>query len=348
MEFAFDGKTFSRGSQWEKAQSATHLAYAPSRSLPARVSAVAKKAGGFLDLCYTPEFAVEVTLQPIERYGFDAAILILRHSRGAGWSGTGCLFCRRHWPCADTGERDADQLQLLSMAGFDEVLAPVYEAVRRLSRELGDETALIGFAGAPWTVACYMVEGRTTRDFHAVKSFSYGDPEGFGKLMDLLVEATIRHLSAQVAAGVDALQIFESHAGVLPATEFETWVIDPIRRVVEGVRENWPKIPIIGFPRGAGPMYPVFAEETGVTAVSLDTSVPLDWAMANLPSGMPVQGNIDPVYLLTGGDGMVRSVDWIVEVCRDRPHIFNLGHGVDKDTDPETVAQLIDRLRKNS
>ena len=305
-----------------------------------------KRAGGFLDLCYTPEFAVEVTLQPIERYGFDAAILfsdILVVPDGLGQDvsfveGTGPVL---------TPVRDADQAAVLSMAGLDEVLEPVYEAVRRLSVQLGDQTALIGFAGAPWTVACYMVEGRTTRDFHEVKSFSYGDPEGFGKLMDLLVEATVSHLSAQVAAGVDALQIFESHAGVLPAAEFETWVIDPIRRVVEGVRAQWPKIPIIGFPRGAGPMYPVFAKKTGVTAVSLDTSVPLAWAMDTLPSGMPVQGNIDPVYLLTGGDGMVRSVDRIVDACRDRPHIFNLGHGVDKHTDTETVAQLVSHLRKN-
>ena len=306
-----------------------------------------KRAGGFLDLCYTPEFAVEVSLQPIERYGFDAAILfsdILVVPDGLGQNvsfveGTGPVL---------TPVRNADQVAVLSMAGLDEVLKPVYKAVQRLSRELGDETALIGFAGAPWTVACYMVEGRTTRDFHAVKSFGYGDPEGFGKLMDLLVEATVSHLSAQVAAGADALQIFESHAGVLPATEFETWVIDYFRLVVEGVRAQWPEIPIIGFPRGAGMMYPVFAEKTGVTAVSLDSSVPLDWAMETLPAGMPVQGNIDPVYLLTGGDGMLRSVDRIVDACRDRPHIFNLGHGVDKNTDPETVAQLVSHLRKKS
>ena len=306
-----------------------------------------KRAGGFLDLCYTPEFTVEVTLQPIERYGFDAAILfsdILVVPNGLGQD---VSFVEGKGPVL-TPVRDADQAGKLSMVGFDEVLAPVYDAARRLSLGLEDETALIGFAGAPWTVACYMVEGCTTRDFHAVKSFSYGDPEGFGELMNILVEATIRHLSAQAEAGVDALQIFESHAGVLPATEFETWVIDPIRRVVEGVRANWPQIPIVGFPRGAGPMYPFFAEETGVTGVSLDTSVPLDWAMANLPSGMPVQGNIDPVYLLTGGDGMARSVYRIIEACRDRPHIFNLGHGVDKNTDPETVSQLIDLIRKKS
>ena len=284
-----------------------------------------------------------MTPRPIERYGFDAILSPIFSC--TGWSGARCLFRRRDRAHL-TPVRDADQAAVLSMAGLDEVLAPVYEAVRRLSLQLGDQTALIGFAGAPWTVACYMVEGRTTRDFHEVKSFSYGDPEGFGKLMDLLVEATVSHLSAQVAAGVDALQIFESHAGVLPAAEFETWVIDPIRRVVEGVRAQWPEIPIIGFPRGAGKMYTVFAEKTGVTAVSLDPSVPLDWAMDTLPSGMPVQGNIDPVYLLTGGDGMVRSVDRIVDACRDRPHIFNLS-GVDKSTDPETVAQLVSHLRKN-
>lgn len=306
-----------------------------------------EKAGGFLDLCYTPEFAVEVTLQPIERYGFDAAILfsdILVIPDGLGQDvsfveGTGPVLAP---------VRNSEEAAKLSMSGFEDVLAPVYEAVGRLSQELGDETALIGFAGAPWTVACYMVEGRTSRDFHAVKSFCYSDPGAFGKLIDLLVEATISHLSSQAEAGAEALQIFESHAGVLPESEFRKWVIDPIRRIVAGVSARWPEIPVIGFPRGAGSMYPIFAEETGVTAVSLDTSVPLDWAMVNLPTGMPVQGNIDPVFLLTGGYAMDRAVDRIVEACRDRPHIFNLGHGVDKNTDPDTVARLVSHLRRNA
>lgn len=302
------------------------------------------RAGGFLDLCYTPEFAVEVTLQPIDRYGFDAAILfsdILVVPDGLGQDvsfveGTGPVLK----PVRSAGEAD-----LLSMDGLLETLAPVYEAVSRLTGRLSPETALIGFAGAPWTVACYMVEGRTSRDFHAIKSFCYSDPEGFGGLIDLLVEATVAHLSAQIEAGVDAVQIFESHAGVLPTPEFMTWVVEPIQRIVSTLREKWPDIPIIGFPRGAGPMYVPFAETTGVTAVSLDTSLPLDWAIEALPAGMPIQGNIDPVFLLTGGDEMDQAVERIIHACRGRPHIFNLGHGVDKQTDPETVQRLVSKVR---
>ena len=305
------------------------------------------KSGGFMDLCYTPELAVEVTLQPIERYGFDAAILfsdILVIPDGLGQDvsfveGTGPVL---------KPIRSATEADLLSMDGLQKTLAPVYEAVSRLTGRLGAETALVGFAGAPWTVACYMVEGRTSRDFHAVKSFCYSDPEGFGRLMDLLVEATVAHLSAQVEAGVDAVQIFESHAGVLPEPEFMTWVVEPIRQIVAALREKWPNLPIIGFPRGAGPMYVPFAENTGVTAVSLDTSVSLDWAMDALPVGMPVQGNIDPVFLLTGGNEMDRAVERIIDACRSRPHIFNLGHGVDKQTDPKTVQRLVSKVREFS
>jgi len=304
-----------------------------------------QRVGGFLDLCYTPEVAVEATLQPIERYGLDAAILfsdILVVPDGLGQDvsfieGTGPVLA----PI-----RNAKEAEELSMDSFEEKLAPVYEAVSRLSKRVGDKTALIGFAGGPWTVACYMVEGRTSRDFYVVKSFAYGDGDGFGRLIDLLVEATISHLSAQAAAGAEALQIFESHAGVLPTAEFSRWVVDPIKRIVEGVRLNWPNIPIIGFPRGAGVMYSTFARETGVNAVSLDTSVPLDWAMVNLPERMPVQGNIDPAFLLTGGNEMDSAIDRIVNGCRARPHVFNLGHGVDKNTDPDTVKRLVERIRR--
>jgi len=302
------------------------------------------KAGGFLDLCYTPEFAVEVTLQPIERYGFDAAILfsdILVVPDGLGQDvsfveGTGPVLAP---------VRNADDISKLSTDGVLDKLAPVYETVARLRQRLGTETTLIGFAGAPWTVACYMIEGRTSRDFHNIKALCYRDPALFGRLMDMLVEATVAHLSAQAEAGAEALQIFESHAGILPEDEFRAWVIEPIKRIVGALRSRWPDLPIIGFPRGAGAMYVPFAAETGITAVSLDTTMSLAWANANLPSGMPIQGNLDPVYLLTGGEAMDAAVDRIVHACADRPHIFNLGHGVDKQTKPETVSRLIDRIR---
>jgi len=305
------------------------------------------KAGGFLDLCYTPKFAVEVSLQPIVRYGFDAAILFSDILVVPDGLGQDVSFVEGTGPVLKP-IRSADEVGLLSMDGFLETLAPVYETVSQLTGRLEADTALIGFAGAPWTVACYMVEGQTSRDFHAVKSFCYGDPNGFGRLMDLLVEATILHLSAQVEAGVDAVQIFESHAGILPEPEFMTWVVEPIRQIVAVLREKWPDLAIIGFPRGAGPLYVPFAEMTGVTAVSLDTTMSLVWAMEALPAGMPVQGNIDPVFLLTGGDEMDRAVEGIIEACRGRPHIFNLGHGVDKLTDPESVSRLVAKVREFS
>ncbi len=303
-----------------------------------------QQAGGFLDLCYTPEFAVEVTLQPIKRYGFDAAILFSDILVVPDGLGQDVSFVEGVGPVL-VPVRNASEAATLSMSFFEEMLAPIYEAVSQISNRLDDETALIGFAGAPWTVACYMVEGGASRDFNAVKSFAYGDPNGFSQLIDLLVEATICHLSAQVASGADALQIFESHAGVLPSVEFEKWVINPIRQIVEGVRSRWPDIPIIGFPRGAGAMYPAFAVETEVTAVSLDTSVPIHWAIQNLPAGMPVQGNIDPLFLLTGGVEMDRAIDEILEACRTRAHIFNLGHGVDKNTSPDAVSRLVSKVR---
>ena len=305
------------------------------------------QAGGFLNLCYTPEFAVEVTLQPVIRYNFDAAILFSDILVVPDGLGQDVSFVEGTGPVLKP-VRSAEEISLLSTDRLLETLAPVYEAVSRLTGRLDANTALVGFAGAPWTVACYMVEGRTSRDFNAVKSFCYGNPTEFAQLMDLLVEATILHLSAQVEAGVDAVQIFESHAGVLPEIEFMTWVVEPISQIVSALRQKWPDLPIIGFPRGAGPMYVTFAEKTGVTAVSLDTTVSLRWAMKELPADMPVQGNIDPVYLLSGGEEMYQAIERTIEACRDRPHIFNLGHGVDKQTNPETVQRLVSRVREFS
>jgi uroporphyrinogen decarboxylase len=306
-----------------------------------------QKAGGFLDLCYTPDFAVEVTLQPIRRYGFDAAILFSDILVVPDGLGQDVSFVEGTGPVLKP-IREAADIAALSTKGLQEKLAPVYEAVKRLSAQLDSKTALIGFAGAPWTVACYMIEGRTSRDFHNIKAMCYGQPDIFARLMDLLVEGTVDHLSRQVEAGVEVVQIFESHAGVLPEPEFRRWVIDPIRRIVAALRERWPALPIIGFPRGAGAMYTDFAEETGITAVSLDTTVSLSWACEHLPKGMPIQGNLDPVFLLTGGAGMEAAVERIVTECRGRPHIFNLGHGVDKHTAPATVERLVSKIRSLS
>ena len=244
--------------------------------------------------------------------------------------------------------RHADDVLKLSTNDVLEKLSPIYETVSTLSQCLGSKTALIGFAGAPWTVACYMIEGRTSRDFHHIKKFCYQDPNLFSQLIDLLVDATIAHLSAQVEAGAEALQLFESHAGILPEREFQKWIIKPIERIVTALRRRWQDLPIIGFPRGAGAMYGPFAEQTGVSAVSLDTTVSLAWADANLPLGMPIQGNLDPVYLLTGGAAMDAEVEDIVFACTNRPHIFNLGHGVDKHTNPDNVLRLTEYVRNRN
>ena len=302
------------------------------------------KAGGFLKLCYTPDFAVDVTMQPIERFGLDAAILfsdILVVPDGLGQK---VSFVEGTGPVLEP-VRNADDVSNLSINNVLDKLAPIYDTVSILSQCLGSKTALIGFAGAPWTVACYMIEGRTSRDFHKIKNFCYQDPKLFGELIDLLVDATVVHLSAQVEAGAEALQIFESHAGILPEPEFQKWVIKPIKRIVTALRSRWKNFPIIGFPRGAGAMYSRFAESTGVSAVSLDTTVSIAWADSNLPSGMPIQGNLDPVYLLKGGGAMDAAIDDILRACANRPHIFNLGHGVIKETNPDNVLRLTEYIR---
>lgn len=302
------------------------------------------EADGFLNLCLTPDLAVEVTLQPIRRYGFDAAILfsdilIIPHALGQG-----VRFVEGEGPQLDP-IKDISGLALHDEAAMLDRLAPVLETVSKLRATLPRETALIGFAGAPWTVAAYMVEGGTSRDFHAIKSWALTDPDGFGQLMDLLVVATAEHLSRQVAAGADAVQIFDSHAGVLPDGAFEKWIIEPTARIVASLRETHPTVPIIGFPRGAGLRYSDYAAKTGITAVGLDSVVPVAWARDALQPKLPVQGNLDPVYLLAGGTKMLDATDRILDALGDGPMIFNLGHGVIKETPPDHVTELVEHVR---
>ncbi len=305
------------------------------------------EVGSFLDLCYSPEHATEVTLQPIRRFGFDAAILfsdILVVPHGLGQE---VRFVEGEGPKLSPIRSGSDMsgLSLTAMQSASGPLEPVYEAVGRIREALPAETALIGFAGAPWTVAAYMVEGGTSRDFHAIKSWALTDPDGFGALMDLLVEATAEHLSRQVNAGADAVQIFDSHAGVLPDGAFEKWIIEPTARIVAALRDKHPNFPIIGFPRGAGLRYPDYAAKTGVTAVGLDSVVPVAWARDALQSQLPVQGNLDPVYLLAGGAKMLTAADRILDALGGGPFIFNLGHGVIKETPPDHVTALIEHIR---
>lgn len=310
--------------------------------------AIRAKAHDFLDLCFSPELATEVTLQPIRRYGFDAAILfsdilVIPHALGQT-----VRFVEGEGPKLDPVRNAADvaRLSLDPMRAARSPLAAVYETVGAVRAALPKETALIGFAGAPWTVACYMVEGGTSRDFHAVKQWAFSDAAGFALLIDKIVDATVLHLQRQVAAGADVIQLFDSHAGVLPDGAYERWVIEPNARIVKAIGATYPKLPIIGFPRGSGQRYETFVTATGVTAVSIDSVVPVDWAARHLQPHAVVQGNLDPVFLLAGGSAMRDATRAILERLGRGPMIFNLGHGVIKETPPEHVSELVACIRE--
>lgn len=302
------------------------------------------RAGGFLELCYTPELACEVTLQPIRRYGFDAAILfsdilVVPHALG-----------QEVWFEEGAGPRLQPVRGLKDIAGFDpgrmeERLQPVFATLGLLRRELPAETSLIGFAGAPWTVASYMIEGGSSRDFLTAKRWAYGDPEGFAQLIGLLVEATAGYLVAQVEAGAEALQLFDSWAGVWPEPEFRRWCLAPAHEIIRLVKAAHPQVPIVLFPRGAGTLYAAAAEESGADALSLDTTLPLDWARERLQPRVALQGNLDPALLLVGGDAQDAAVDRILAALGGGPFVFNLGHGIDKQTPPENVTRLVERVR---
>lgn len=302
------------------------------------------RVGGFLELCYTPELAVEVTLQPIRRYGLDAAILFSDILVVPDALGQPVRFAEGEGPRLDA-IRDGAGLARLHNDRLHDHLAPVYETVRRLARELPEEVTLIGFAGAPWTVATYMVEGGSSRDFAATRRWSLVDPEGFGELIEIVTTATAEYLCRQVEAGAEVLQLFDSWAGVLPDDAFERWIVAPNARIVSIVKQRHPDIPVIGFPRGAGVLYERYVEATAVDAVSLDTTVPLKWAAERLQPKATVQGNLDPQVLLAGGAALETRAREIVAALGGGPFIFNLGHGIIKETPPEHVAQLLRVIR---
>ncbi len=306
-------------------------------------------AGSFLDLCYNPALAAEVTLQPIRRYAFDAAILfsdilVIPHAIGQG-----VRFVEGEGPRLDP-VTTAKDLAALSLDKLHANLAPVYETVARLRQDLPKETALIGFCGAPWTVATYAVAGRGTQDQAPARLWAYQDPDAFQVLIDLLVEASTAYLSQQVQAGAEVLQIFDTWAGSLPDDEFERWVVAPTAKIVSTLKARHPEVPVIGFAKGAGVALARYAQATGVDGVGCDTSLPLAAARAALPSsdGPVIQGNLDPLLLVAGGDHLNRRIDELLEAMEGRPYIFNLGHGIVPQTPPEHVAQLVERVRKGA
>jgi len=304
-----------------------------------------ERAGGFLDLCYRPELAAEATLQPIRRFGMDAAILfsdILLVPQALG---------QKLW--FETGEgprlapiRSTAEVKQLALSGVTERLAPVYQAIDQVVAQLPPYVALIGFAGAPWTVATYMVEGGSSRSFSVVTEWARSAPSEFDALIDRLVEATIAHLSAEIEAGVEVVQLFDTWAGIVPPELFDRLVIAPTQRIVEGLRRDHPATPVIGFPRGIGVLFPRYFRETGVTALSIDSAVPLDIASSVLQRLGPVQGNLDPKLLVAGGAALEEAVGAILTAMRHGPFIFNLGHGVLPETPIEHVARLIELVRR--
>ena len=299
------------------------------------------EAGGFLKLCYTPDFAEEVTLQPIRRFGFDAAILFSDILVVPDALGQKVAFKEGEGPVLEPVTDLAALATLGSPDGMRGKLTPVYETVARLSKSLPAETTLIGFAGAPWTVATYMVGGRGSPDQAAAKAWAYRAPDEFQVLIDILVEATVEHLSAQVEAGAEVLQVFDTWAGSLPELSFERFALQPMKAIRERLKARFPDVPVIAFPRGAGAMAVRYFRETGVTGLSLDTGVSPAWARDHLQGQGCLQGNLDPLLLVAGGPEMRRQAVHILETLGAGPFIFNLGHGIVPQTPPDHVAELV-------
>ena len=306
------------------------------------------RQGSFLDLVYTPDLAAEITLQPIRRFGMDGAILfsdilVIPHALGQD-----VRFVEGEGPVLKP-VRNGEDLKILTREKFKEVLAPVLETLKLvrsgLDREGFDRTSLIGFSGSPWTLACYMVEGGASHDFIHIKSWAYNDPEGFGDLIDILTQAVIDYCLDQIAAGAEIIQLFDSWAGVLDHAQFARWVIRPTRRIVEAIHEVAPQVPVIGFPRGSGRMALDYAQNSTVTAMALDPQTAPKWAANIFQNLLPVQGNLDPVCLLNGGMAMQNAVEDILVHLSRGPFVFNLGHGVIKETPPAHVEELVAMVR---
>lgn len=303
-----------------------------------------QKTGSFLDLCYTPELACEVTLQPIRRFGFDAAILFSDILVIPDALGQRVEFREGEGPVLEP-LTSASQIDALDRTKLLQHLSPVFEAIELIRSKLGPEIALIGFCGAPWTVATYMIGGRGSPDQAAARLMAYTQPEVFARLMNLLVDVSADYLCAQIDAGAQALQIFDSWAGTLPDEQFRRWCLKPARHIVDKVKKHHANIPIIGFPRGAGPLCREYAQESGVDALGCDTSLALDWIRDELQPILPVQGNLDPLLLVAGGERLDERVEKIMTTLQDAPYIFNLGHGIVPQTPIEHVARLVKLVR---
>ncbi|WOE75454.1 uroporphyrinogen decarboxylase [Alterisphingorhabdus coralli] len=307
------------------------------------------KKGGFLELVYDSEAAAEITIQPIRRFGFDAAILFADILNIPHAMGQDLAFLAGEGPHLSPKMVDHD---LAGLEAVPERLNPIYETVRlvrhMLDNDYDKERALLGFAGSPWTVATYMVHGQGSKDQAEARIMAYQDVAAFSALIDAITAQTVEYLSGQIKAGVDAVQLFDSWAGTLSPAQFERWVIAPNAAIVAALKQRHPDTPIIGFPKGAGGKLPAYARETGIDALGIDETVDPVWAHTYLPADMPVQGNLDPLALLEGGEALDSAVAHIFEAFSERPHIFNLGHGIIKETPIAHVEKLLTLVRSGS
>ena len=304
--------------------------------------ALRAKKGGFLELVYDAEAAAEVTLQPIRRFGFDGVILFSDILIVPYAMGQDLEFLAGEGPHLSPRLADSALDSLTRVPGR---LEPIYDTVGRVKAALGADKALLGFAGSPWTVATYMVNGQGSRDQHETRAMAYRDPGAFGAIIDAIAEITVEYLAGQIAAGAEAVQLFDSWAGSLSPAQFERWVIAPIAAIVAALKRQHPDIPVIGFPKGAGEKLPDYAKGTRVDAIGVDETIDPVWAAHNLPRSLPVQGNLDPLLLLAGGAELEYGIARILEAFADRPHVFNLGHGIGKETPIEHVEHLLSVVR---
>ncbi|RJX65501.1 uroporphyrinogen decarboxylase [Tsuneonella suprasediminis] len=298
--------------------------------------------GGFLELVYDTAAAAEVTIQPIRRFGFDGAILFSDILIVPYAMGQDLAFLAGEGP--QLTPRLVDHA-LSSLQAVPQRLDPIYATVASVKAQLGPETTLLGFSGSPWTVATYMVNGEGSRDQHETRAMAYSDPAGFGAIIDAIIDVTVEYLVGQIEAGAEAVQLFDSWAGSLAPDEFARWVIAPNAAIAAAIHERCPGVPVIGFPKGAGEKLPTYARETGVDAVGVDETIDPEWAARELPAGMPVQGNLDPLLLLAGGEALEQRTQTILRAFAGRPHVFNLGHGIDRRTPIEHVERLKNTVR---
>ena len=300
--------------------------------------------GGFLQLVYDSDAAAEITLQPIRRFDFDGAILFSDILIVPYAMGQDLQFLAGEGPHLSP---KLAETALSSLTAMTERLAPIYETVAKVKAGLGPETTLLGFAGSPWTVATYMVAGEGSRDQHVTREYAYSDPAAFQAIIDAIIAVTVEYLSGQIDAGAEAVQLFDSWAGSLSPTQFERWVIAPNATIAAEIHRRHPGVPVIGFPKGSGEKLPAYARETGVDAVGVDETIDPLWAAKNLPENLPVQGNLDPLLLIAGGEELEQQAKRVLEAFGNRPHVFNLGHGIGQTTPIANVEQLLSIVRQS-